>query len=117
MPKYDFNKVAEIPLQHGCFSANLLHIFRTPLSKNTSGGLLLREDPFLVKVVSWIQVNSKLIQEKTTTFIFSLYVVLTLRVNDQLNAYVRVKGCTAQYSCITVLICYNFVAIFFFEID
>ena len=54
MPKYDFNKVAEIALQHGCFSANLLHIFRTPLSKNTSGGLLLREDPFLVKVVSWI---------------------------------------------------------------
>ena len=36
-PKCDFNKVA---LRHGC-SLNLLHIFRTPFLKNTSGWLLL----------------------------------------------------------------------------
>ena len=37
MPKCDFNKVAsnfiEIALRHGCSPVNLLHIFRTPLSK------------------------------------------------------------------------------------
>ena len=45
MPKCDFNKLLcnfiEIALQHGCFPVNLLHIFRTPFSKNTSGRLLL----------------------------------------------------------------------------
>ena len=33
----------EIALRHGCSPANLLHIFRTPFSKNTSGGVLLNE--------------------------------------------------------------------------
>ena len=32
----------EITLRHGCSLVNLLHIFRTPVSKNTSGGLLLK---------------------------------------------------------------------------
>ena len=45
MPKCDFNKVAfnfvEITLRHGCSPVNLLHIFRTPFLKNTSGRLLL----------------------------------------------------------------------------
>ena len=42
MPKCDFNKVAiEITLRHGCSPVNLLHIFRAPFSKNTSGPLLL----------------------------------------------------------------------------
>ena len=31
----------EIKLRHGCYPVNLLHIFRTSFSKNTSGGLLL----------------------------------------------------------------------------
>ena len=31
----------EITLQQGCSPVNLLHILRTPFSKNTSGGLLL----------------------------------------------------------------------------
>ena len=31
----------EIALRHGCCSVNLLHIFRTPFPKNTSGGLFL----------------------------------------------------------------------------
>ena len=42
MPKCDFNKNAkQIALLHGCSHVNLLHIFRTPFPKNTSGGLLL----------------------------------------------------------------------------
>ena len=35
------NNFIEIPLQHGSSPGNLLHIFRTPFYKNTSGGLLL----------------------------------------------------------------------------
>ena len=31
----------EITLQHGCSSVNLLHVFRTPFLKNTSGQLIL----------------------------------------------------------------------------
>ena len=31
----------EIALRHGCFPVNLLHIFKTPFLKNTSGWLLL----------------------------------------------------------------------------
>ena len=47
MPKRDFNKVAkqsnfiEITLRHACSPVNLLHIFKTPFTKNTSGWLLL----------------------------------------------------------------------------
>ena len=45
MPKCDFNKIAcnfiEITLTHGCSPVNLVHIFRTPFPKNTSGWLLL----------------------------------------------------------------------------
>ena len=40
MPKSDFNKVA-VTLRHGCSPVNLLHIFRTPFTKNTSKRLLL----------------------------------------------------------------------------
>ena len=42
--KCDFSKDAnfiEITLWHGCSLVNLLHIFRTPLPKSTSGWLLL----------------------------------------------------------------------------
>ena len=31
----------EIALRHGCSPVNLLHVFNTPFSKNTSGRLLL----------------------------------------------------------------------------
>ena len=31
----------EITLRHGCSLVNLLHVFRTPFPKSTSGGMLL----------------------------------------------------------------------------
>ena len=40
MPKLHSNFI-EIALRHGCSPVNLLHIFRTPFPKNTSGWLLL----------------------------------------------------------------------------
>ena len=36
----------EIALRHGVSPVNLLHIFRTPSPKNTSGRLLLKTDNF-----------------------------------------------------------------------
>ena len=42
MPKCDFSNFIEITLRHGCSSVNLLHIFKAPFPKNTSGGLLLK---------------------------------------------------------------------------
>ena len=45
MPKYDFNKVA----LHGYSPVNLVHIFRTPFPKNTSGGMLLNVGGIFVK--------------------------------------------------------------------
>ena len=41
MPKCDFEIFIEITLGHSCSLVNLLHIFRTPFTKNTSGWLLL----------------------------------------------------------------------------
>ena len=37
MSKCDF----KIALWHGCSPVNLLHVFRTPFTKNTSGWMLL----------------------------------------------------------------------------
>ena len=45
MPKCDFNKDAKYlylnHTWHGCFPVKFLHIFRTPILKNTYGGLPL----------------------------------------------------------------------------
>ena len=44
MPKCHFNNVAnfiEMTLRHGCSPVNLLHLFRIPFPRNTSGWLLL----------------------------------------------------------------------------
>ena len=41
MPKCDFSNFIEITLLHGRSLVKLLHIFRIPFSKNTSGWLLL----------------------------------------------------------------------------
>ena len=39
MQKFDFNRVVEIALRHGCFSVHLLHIFITLYYKNSCEGL------------------------------------------------------------------------------
>ena len=48
MPKCDSIKFLcifiEIARWHGCSPVNLLHIFRTPFARNTSGWLLLHSD-------------------------------------------------------------------------
>ena len=42
-------KFIEIMLRHGCSPVNLLHIFRTPFYKNTSGWLLLLMLPIVLR--------------------------------------------------------------------
>ena len=45
MPKCDLqSNFIEITLRHGCSLVYLLHIFRTPFTKNPSGWLLLRQE-------------------------------------------------------------------------
>ena len=54
MPKCNLNKVArQKSHRHGCSLVNLLHIFRTPFFKNTSGWLLLRYKRGHFKVSIW----------------------------------------------------------------
>ena len=55
----------EIALQHGCFSTNLQHIFRTSFPKNTSGRLLL-----LTAIVSYPGWN-KLYFASAQTFVYT----------------------------------------------
>ena len=56
MPKCDFNKVA----LHGCTPVNLLHIIRTPFTKNTYGWLLLCHTPTIAKAKSINIIREKL---------------------------------------------------------
>ena len=60
IPKCGFNKVA-LQLRHGCSPVSLLHVFRTPFPRNTSGWLLLLKAKFVndnlfkvKKTVTWI---------------------------------------------------------------
>ena len=70
MPKCNFNKVAiEIALRHRCSPVNLLHIFRTPFPRKTSGRLLLllpkavAQSCFVKKV--FLKICSKFTYRKT----------------------------------------------------
>ena len=55
IPKCDFIKIT---LRRGCSSVNLLHIFRTPFTKNTSGCLLLSIESVASKFYSKTNVSS-----------------------------------------------------------
>ena len=61
----------EIALWHGCFSVNLLHIFRTTFPRNTSGWLLLK----MFKVI-----------QSPTHFMF-YYALLLLKVNFMFHLF------------------------------
>ena len=62
MAKCDFNK--EIKIWHGCSPVNLLHIFRTPFYKNTSGGLLLYLGPCQISAMNFFCSSSLTISVK-----------------------------------------------------
>ena len=62
MPKCDFT------LRHGCYPVNLLHIFRTPLCRNTSEWLLLFD---LVNVVTQDQLGKVIWDFHVVSYVFS----------------------------------------------
>ena len=51
----------EIALQHECSPVNLLHIFRTPFPRNTSGRLLLRNIDYISNIAHFINFWQKAI--------------------------------------------------------
>ena len=59
----------EIALRHGCSPVNLLHIFRTPFPRNTSGWMLLQTD-----VLDYYSKYLKLLKVTLIIFYFSLFV-------------------------------------------
>ena len=72
MPKCDFNKVAlQITLRHGCFPVNLLHIFRTPFPKNTSGWLLLIDTTEHFREILYLLVSGKYFVNTLSVFIIT----------------------------------------------
>ena len=52
------NNFIEMTLQHGCSPVNLLHIFRTSSSKNTSGWLLLNIPPKILRQSAEVTANT-----------------------------------------------------------
>ena len=60
MLKFKQSNFIEITLQHGCFPVNLLHIFRTPFLKDTSGGLLLQLKSKKVTNLHFLQTKENL---------------------------------------------------------
>ena len=67
MPKCDFKcdfNFIEIALHHVCSPVNLLHIFRKPFPKNTTGQLLLKRDPEIPVLVHILRFNHKVIFSK-----------------------------------------------------
>ena len=93
MPKSNFNKVikllsnfTEIPLRHGSSPVHLLHIFRTPFSRNTSGWLLLKS---VQKSVAWL--NSQLnvlvnMQTKKNTFLKTMTSRRSIKLPNLINS-------------------------------
>ena len=62
----------KITLRHGCSPGNLLHVFRTPFPKNTSGRLLLKiADGRKIKVRHFIE-SKKLYHQLQPSYILSL---------------------------------------------
>ena len=60
MQKQPSSNFIEISLRHGCSPVNLLHIFRTPFPKNTSGRLLLKMWSFAIELCELKNKISKL---------------------------------------------------------
>ena len=70
MSKCDFNKVVlqiaiEAAFRHGCSPVNLLHIFRTLFTKNTSGWMLLKGNQ-IMKFSQLIEYNMRNIFQNWT---------------------------------------------------
>ena len=84
MPKCDFNKVAK-QLRHECSPVNLLHIFRTPFLKNSSGWLLLTFGVIQVSTIARlnIELEARKFDDQTYLMILYLFVSLTSKLQSK----------------------------------
>ena len=78
----NFIKITLRPLRHVCSPVNLLHIFKTPFPKNTSGGLLMTSLLLLLKkmnvqLFSWYIRSSKFQWNS-----HSIYICILLLMRD-----------------------------------
>ena len=72
-----FQNFIEITLRHGCSPVNLLHIFRTHFSRNTSGWLLLN-------VASWSEKwsdkwSSNRVINDIISYVFTLFIFILIQ--------------------------------------
>ena len=81
----------EIALRHGCSPVNLLHIFRTPFPRNTSGWLLLIPVQILKENVNFSRYMSIFYNNVITTSKFPFFLnewpMQLLFSNAQCNSY------------------------------
>ena len=87
----------EITLRHGCSPVNLLYIFRTPFSKNTSGRLLLN------CFVSYLKFD--------VTMLYSLLIKFGLVYNSE-----KVICVGDTYMCSVLLVCVYATVVFRTEV-
>ena len=78
MPKCDFNKVVK-QLRHGCSPVNLLHIFRTPSTKNTCGWLPQTSRVYFAQMVQYSALLFFVEPYKRKLNIFICYLTKTSR--------------------------------------
>ena len=93
MPKCDFNNFTEIALQHGCSPVHLLHIFRTPFPRNTSGWLLLTVhddlDSYPLFLPFHLKLSHHFLVPKFVFFFFYIFFVLLKFLLNELNKFVN----------------------------
>ena len=75
----------EIALRHGCSPVNLLHIFRTPFLKNSSGWLLLTFGVIQVSTIARlnIELEARKFDDQTYLMILYLFVSLTSKLQSK----------------------------------
>ena len=80
----------EISLRHGFYPVNLLHIFRTSLYKNTSGGLLICQTYLNIVHKTWLRIIYIFLEKHLWIECNWLWFLLFLNVFQDLSCkYIR----------------------------
>ena len=95
----------EIALRHGCSTVNLLHIFRTPFPKNTSGRLLLRVADSALYGKIRFRVNS---------YSGIFYAVWRLLITDIPNIYLFGKKAISGFYYLFLIVKIKIVSIYIY---